>query len=182
MHKSLIAVVAVIIGFAADGQYAPAGEIPIGGLGRFDYLTVDSPAKRLYVSHGTEVVVIDIATNKVIGKIADTPGVHGIAIAPNGKGFITDGQENKVAVFDLKTLQILMKVDTGANPGPIGPRPTTTTATGPVLNHSGQSADGRRSVRPQRLEPGYGKKLRIRRRTDIFQQRKIPAAILLNYP
>ncbi len=137
MHKSLIAVVAVITGFAADGQYSPAGEIPIGGLGRFDYLTVDSPAKRLYVSHGTEVAVIDIATNKVIGKIADTPGVHGIAIAPNGKGFITDGQENKVAVFDLKTLQILMKVDTGANPDAIVYEPKRKEIYS--LNHTGKS-------------------------------------------
>jgi YVTN family beta-propeller protein len=122
---------------AADGQYASAGEIPIGGLGRFDYLTVDSGARRLYVSHGTEVVVIDLAANKVIGKIADTPGVHGVAIAPNGKGFITDGQENKVAVFDLKTMQILMKVDTGANPDAIVYEPKNKEIYS--LNHTGRS-------------------------------------------
>lgn len=137
MFKSLVAVVALLVGFTADGQYTPAGDIPVGGLGRFDYLAVDSAAKRLYLSHGTEVVVIDIATNKVIGRIADTAGVHGIAIAPNGKGFITAGQENKVAVFDLKTLQILMKVDTGANPDAIVYEPKHNEIYS--LNHTGKS-------------------------------------------
>ena len=93
----------------------PAGDIHVGGLGRFDYLAVDSPAKRLYLSHGTEVVVIDTTTNTIVGRIPDTPGVHGIAIAPNGKGFITAGQENKVAIFDLKTMKVSMKVNTGAD-------------------------------------------------------------------
>lgn len=137
MFKSLVAVVALLIGVTADGQYAPGGDIPVGGLGRFDYLTVDSAARRLYLSHGTEVVVIDLAANKVIGKIADTPGVHGIAIAPNGKGFITAGQENKVAVFDLKTLQVLMKVDTGANPDAIVYEPKNKEIYS--LNHTGKS-------------------------------------------
>lgn len=138
MRKILMMVAALLFGVAAaDAQYAPAGEIPIGGLGRFDYLAVDSPAKRLYVSHGTEVVVIDTTTNKVIGKIADTPGVHGIAIAPNGKGFITVGQENKVAIFDLKTLQVSMRVDTGANPDAIVYEPTNKEIYS--LNHTGKS-------------------------------------------
>ncbi|MEO8683134.1 MAG: YncE family protein, partial [Vicinamibacterales bacterium] len=147
MRNRVLAVAALAAGLAltpaaplhaaADGQYAPAGEIPVGGPGRFDYLTVDSAAQRLYLSHGTEVVVIDIAANKVIGRIADTPGVHGVAIAPNGKGFITDGQENKVAVFDLKTLQILMKVDTGANPDAIVYEPKNKEIYS--LNHTGKS-------------------------------------------
>jgi YVTN family beta-propeller protein len=137
MFKHLIAASALLIASAASAQYAPAGEIPIGGAARFDYLTVDTTANRLYVSHGTEVVVIDIATNKVIGKIADTPGVHGIAIAPNGRGFITAGQENKVAVFDLKTMQILMKVDTGANPDAIVYEPMNKEIYS--LNHTGRS-------------------------------------------
>lgn len=137
MVKGLCVAGALLISVAAEAQYAPAGEIPVSGAGRFDYLTVDSAAKRLYLSHGSEVVVIDIDANKVIGTIAGTPGVHGILIAPNGKGFITAGQENKVAVFDPKTLQILMKVDTGANPDAIVYEPKNKEVYS--LNHTGKS-------------------------------------------
>ncbi len=99
------------------GQYRLLKEIPVGGEGGWDYLSVDSPPHRLYVSHGNKVVVIDTATETVCGEITDTPGVHGVAIAPElGRGLATCGRENKGAVIDLKTLQILSKVDTGANP------------------------------------------------------------------
>jgi len=102
---------------AAQSRFTKVTEIPIGGAGAFDYLNVDSAAKRLYVTHGTEIVVIDMTSNKVVGRIADTPRVHGIAIVPElGKGFTTNGGENKVSVVDLKTLQTLSKIDTGANP------------------------------------------------------------------
>ncbi|HUQ89497.1 MAG TPA: hypothetical protein VM096_18180 [Vicinamibacterales bacterium] len=137
MVKGLCFVGALLMSVAADAQYAPAGEIPVAGPGRFDYLTVDSAAKRLYLSHGTEVVVIDTTANKVIGTIAGTPGVHGVLIAPNGKGFITVGQENKVAIFDPKTLQIVTKVDTGANPDAIVYEPRNKEVYS--LNHTGKS-------------------------------------------
>jgi DNA-binding beta-propeller fold protein YncE len=101
---------------AQTGQYVKAGEIHIGGAGSFDYLNVDSDAKRLYVTHGTEIVVIDLTTNSIVGRIPDTPRVHGIAFAPGGRGFTTNGGENKVGIIDLKSLQLLSKVDTGANP------------------------------------------------------------------
>jgi DNA-binding beta-propeller fold protein YncE len=105
---------------AADGPYRLLKEIPIGTEGGWDYAAVDSAAKRLYVSHATSVVVVDTTTNTVVGTIAPTPGVHGIAIAPElGKGFISNGRENKAAVFDLKTMKILASVDTGANPDAI---------------------------------------------------------------
>ena len=105
---------------AADGPYRLLKEIPIGTDGGWDYASVDSAARRLYVSHATSVVVIDMETNAVAGTIAPTPGVHGIAVAPElGKGFISNGRENKAAVFDLKTLKILSSVDTGANPDAI---------------------------------------------------------------
>src|SRR5712692_5798710 len=104
---------------AADGPYSKIGEIQIGGAGRFDYLTTDDAAKRLYVTHGTEVVVIDTTNNTIVGRIADTPGVHGIAIAPGGKGFTSNGRENRVSIVDLKTLQASSKVETGANPDAI---------------------------------------------------------------
>jgi DNA-binding beta-propeller fold protein YncE len=101
----------------AQSQYHFLKEIPIGGEGGWDYLSVDSDAQRLYVSHATKVVVIDLSSDKVIGEITNTPGVHGIALASDlGKGLVTCGRENKAAIVDLKTLQTLSKVDTGANP------------------------------------------------------------------
>jgi YVTN family beta-propeller protein len=102
---------------ACAGEYHLLKEIPVGGDGGWDYLTVDSASQRLYVSHGTKVVVIDIAKDIVAGEITNTPGVHGIAVAPElNRGLVTCGRENKGALVDLKTLQIISKVDTGANP------------------------------------------------------------------
>src|SRR5215471_20860794 len=98
---------------AASG-YHVLTEIKIGGDGGWDYLTVDSAARRLYVSHATHVVVVDVDKNTVIGDIPETPGVHGIAIAPDlNKGFISNGRANNVTVFDLKTLKVAAKVPTG---------------------------------------------------------------------
>jgi YVTN family beta-propeller protein len=122
---------------AADGPYSKIAEIPIGGAGSFDYLTVDSLAKRLYVTHGTEVVVIDTSNNTIVGRIADTPGVHGIAIAPGGRGFTSNGRENKVSIIDLKTLQTISKVDTEANPDAILYEPKQKEIY--ALNHTGKS-------------------------------------------
>jgi DNA-binding beta-propeller fold protein YncE len=105
---------------AQDGPYHTGREIPIGGEGGWDYLTIDSAAHRLYVSHATHAVVIDTVTNKVVGDIPDTPGIHGVAIAADlGKGFTTNGRENKASIFDLKTLKLIQKVDTGENPDAI---------------------------------------------------------------
>jgi YVTN family beta-propeller protein len=106
-------------------QADPAGfhllkEIPIPGPGGWDYLTVDDQARRLYVSHATEVVVVDLKTMSVLGTIADTPGVHGIALAPDlGRAFVSNGKEAKVSIVDTKTLKTLSKVDTGENPDAI---------------------------------------------------------------
>ena len=90
---------------------------PIGGTEGWDYITVDSSARRLYVSHGTRVDVLDADTGKAIGVIENTPGVHGIAIASNvDHGFTTNGKENKVSMFDTKTLALIKKIDVGAKP------------------------------------------------------------------
>src|SRR5690348_3980353 len=106
--------------FAQDGPYKFAREIPIGGEGGWDYLSVDAGAHRLYVTHGMKVVVVDTQLNKVAGEIADTPGVHGFAIAADlGRGFASNGRENKVSIVDLKTLKTLQKIDTGENPDAI---------------------------------------------------------------
>jgi DNA-binding beta-propeller fold protein YncE len=98
-------------------QYSLVKEIMVGGEGGWDYLSEDVAAHRLYVSHATKVVVIDMETNTVVGEIDSLPGVHGLAVAPDlGRGFASDGRENKVAIVDLKTLQVLSRVDTGENP------------------------------------------------------------------
>lgn len=101
---------------AADEPYRLVKEIHVGGEGGWDYLSVDSAAKRLYVSHATKVVVIDTAKNEVVGEIADTPGVHGAIAGADGRVFTSNGREAKVSLVDSKTLQTLMKVETGPNP------------------------------------------------------------------
>jgi YVTN family beta-propeller protein len=102
---------------AADVNYHLLKTIPVSGDGGWDYLAVDSAAQRLYVSHGSKVVVIDLAKDAVVGEITNTPGVHGFVAAPElGRGIATCGRENKAAIVDLKTLQTITKVETGANP------------------------------------------------------------------
>ena len=114
------ALAAVATAFAATTGYHVIGDIQIGGEGGWDYLTADATARRLYVSHATHVVVVDLDSNKVVGDIPDTPGVHGIAIAPElNRGFISDGRGNTVTIFDLKTLKTTGTVPTGENPDSI---------------------------------------------------------------
>jgi DNA-binding beta-propeller fold protein YncE len=102
---------------AAEAHYKALKQIPIGGGSGWDYLTADAVGRRLYVTHRTKIVVIDMDTNKVVGEIADTPGVHGFVVVSDLKrGFSSNGQENKSSVVDLETLKTVMKVPTGANP------------------------------------------------------------------
>jgi DNA-binding beta-propeller fold protein YncE len=120
-YLSPLAVVLSTLSFGmackADGPYHFITQIPVGGDGGWDYLSVDPMAHRLYVSHGTEVVVIDLKNNQVVGEITNTPGVHGVAIAPElGLGVTSNGRENKAGIVDLKTLQTLSKVDTSEGP------------------------------------------------------------------
>lgn len=106
--------------FAEPKEYHKITEIKVGGEGGWDYLAVDEAGRRLYVSHGTVAIVIDLDNNKVVGKIEDTPGIHGIAVAPKlGRVFTSNGRENKVSVVDAKTLKTLSKVETGENPDAI---------------------------------------------------------------
>jgi YVTN family beta-propeller protein len=103
---------------AADHQVTK--KIPIPGQGGWDYLTVDEAARRLYVSHGTQVEVIDVDAEAIVGSIPKTPGVHGIAIAPGlGRGFTSNGQSSTVTIFDLKTLKEIAEVPTGKKPDAI---------------------------------------------------------------
>jgi YVTN family beta-propeller protein len=92
----------------------------LGGEGGWDYLTVDSKARRVYISHGTHVVVADADTGAVVGDIPNTNGVHGLAIADDmDKGFVSDGRDNNVTIFDTKTLKVLGTAPAGKNPDAI---------------------------------------------------------------
>jgi DNA-binding beta-propeller fold protein YncE len=108
------------------GGYHVIKKIPIPGEGSWDYLTVDESARRLYVSHGTQVEVLDVDSGAIVGKIPNTPGVHGIAIAPElGRGFVSNGQSSTVTIFDLKTLNTISQVSTGKKPDAIIYDPAT---------------------------------------------------------
>src|SRR5882762_3523165 len=110
----------------ADGNNRIIKKIPIPGQGGWDYLIVDEGARRLYVSHGTQVEVLDVDSGAIVGKIPNTLGVHGIAIAPElGRGFVSDGQASTVTVFDLKTLKTIAEVPTGKKPDAIIYDPAT---------------------------------------------------------
>ena len=110
----------------ASGGYSVVKKIPIAGTGSWDYLTVDEAARRLYVSHGTQVEVIDIDALTVVGNVPKTPGVHGVAIAPElGRGFVSNGQASTVTIFDLKTLKPIADAPTGQKPDAIIYDPAT---------------------------------------------------------
>jgi YVTN family beta-propeller protein len=124
---------------ADEGSYKFLNEIPIGGEGGWDILTIDSPTHRLYLSHATKVVVVDLAKNAVAGEITDTPGVHGFVVAPElQRGFSSNGKEAKVSVVDLKTLSTISKVDTGEGPDALVYEPHRGEVY--VFNHKGNSA------------------------------------------
>jgi len=122
--KKLLSIYAFLLlaggmSFAASG-YHLLKKIPIGGQGGWDYLTVDEANRRLYVSHETQVEVVDIGSGTLAGKIPDTQGVHGIAIAQeSGRGFISAGRANSVTIFNLKSLETISRVSVGTKPDAI---------------------------------------------------------------
>jgi len=108
-------------GAPAETGYHLLKKIPLGGEGGWDYLTLDPVARRLYISRATWVMVLDADQGKLVGEVADTPGVHGVALAPElGRGFTSNGRASTVTIFDLKTLQAVAVVKTtGGNPDAI---------------------------------------------------------------
>src|SRR4249920_3217151 len=125
------------IAFGSD-EYQFVKEIPIGGEGGWDILTVDPTAHRLYLSHATKVVVVDLNKNAIAGEIADTPGVHGFVAVPElQRGFSSNGKESKSSVVDLKTLKTFSKIDTGSNPDAVVYEPRHGEVY--VFNHTGNS-------------------------------------------
>src|SRR5216684_1257319 len=119
MKTSLLLLVS-IVALAAPPTYKVVSKIKIGGGARWDYSYIDSANHRLYVSHATQTEVIDTTSDKLVGTIPGTNSVHGVAVANDlGRGFTSDGGDNDVTVFDLKTLKVLNKVKTGQNPDAI---------------------------------------------------------------
>jgi len=107
--------------FAASTQYQLKAKFVLGGEGGWDYLAFDSVGKRLFIARGTHVSVVDPYAGKVIGDIPNTSGVHGVALAQElGKGFTSNGRDNTVTVFDLRTLQAIETIKvTGDGPDAI---------------------------------------------------------------
>jgi len=117
MNSALLTALITLTMFQSGTGYKVETRYPVPGNGGFDYVTIDSAARRLYLSHGTQVDVIDPDNGKFIGTIADTPGVHGIAIASEFKhGFTSNGRENTVSMFDPTTLLLIKKIEVGKGP------------------------------------------------------------------
>lgn len=136
--SSLTLLVAAVALAAAGPGYKVVKTYQVGGDGGWDYLTADAAARRLYISRATHVIVLDLDSGKTVGDIADTPGVHGIALAPDlGRGFVSNGREGTVSIFDLKTLATASKVKVGDNPDAILYDP----ATRRVFTFNGRSQD-----------------------------------------
>ena len=105
---------------ASDSGYHVIKTYKLGGEGGWDYLTLDNTSRRLYISRATHVIVIDADSGKPVGDIPDTPGVHGIALAPDlGRGFVSNGREGTVTIFDIETLKPITKIKAGDNPDAI---------------------------------------------------------------
>lgn len=105
---------------ARQAGYHLLKTVHLGGSGGWDYLTMDSAARRLYISRSTHVIVLNADTLRKVGEIPDTSGVHGIALAPKlGRGFTSNGRASTVTIFDLKTLKKLGEVKTGEGPDAI---------------------------------------------------------------
>ena len=125
--RTSITFISLIVGLSLSLTYAQTApgykvtkKIPIPGQGGWDYLAVDETARRLYVSHATQVEVLDVDSGAIVGKIENTQGVHGIAIAPEiGRGFTSNGQSSNVTIFDLRTLNKIANGPTGKKPDAI---------------------------------------------------------------
>lgn len=117
MKSVLVSLSFVSLLFQGGSNYKVLDRYPVPGVGGFDYVMLDGPTRRLYISHATQVEVVDADNGKLVGTITDTPGVHGVAIASALKhGFTSNGRENKVSMFDPATLQLIKKIDVGKGP------------------------------------------------------------------
>ena len=116
----VLVLLASLVLAAGSSGYHVAKKTVLGGDGGWDYLTVDAKARRIYISRGTHVMVVDADSAAVVGDIPGTNGVHGIAIASDmDKGFISDGRDGNVTIFETKTLKVLGTTPAGKNPDAI---------------------------------------------------------------
>jgi len=105
---------------AAGADYKVVKTLKLGGDGGWDYLTADSDGHRLFIARSTRVMVIDTESGEQVGEIPDTPGVHGVALDPDtGRGFTSNGREDTVSVFNLKSLAVEKKIKVGSGPDAI---------------------------------------------------------------
>jgi YVTN family beta-propeller protein len=129
MKKALLVLscVAPLLAIAGSAvNYQPLKKVTVPGSGGWDYVTVDPSARRVYVSHSTQVDVLDADSFALVGTIANTPGVHGIAIAPEaGRGYISAGKADAAIAFDLKTLKPIGEIKVGKKPDAIIYEPLT---------------------------------------------------------
>src|SRR5438874_10813789 len=111
MKSVLVSLSFAALMFQGGSNYKVVDRYPVPGVGGFDYVTFDGPTRRLYLSHGTQVKVLDADNGKLLGTITDTPGVYGVAIASAFKhGFASNGRANKVSMLDPATLRIIMNI------------------------------------------------------------------------
>ena len=111
---------------APETGYHIIKRVSLPGAGGWDYVFVDAAGRRVYVSHATQVQVLNADTFEPMGTIPNTPGVHGIAVAAEfGRGFITAGKSDSVIIFDLKSLKPLSEVKVGKKPDAILYDPAT---------------------------------------------------------
>lgn len=116
----------LLTGAAPKTEYRQLARYQLGGEGGWDYLTIDSAARRLYITRGTHVMVVDPDSGKPLGDIANTPGVHGVALAPDlERGFTSNGRENTVTIFDPKTLKEIARPKVGDGPDAIAYDPAS---------------------------------------------------------
>jgi DNA-binding beta-propeller fold protein YncE len=100
--------------------YHQLKKITLGGDGGWDYLTFDSPTRRLFISRQSKVIIVNVDSEKVVGEISNTDGVHGIALAPElNRGFTSNGRAGTVTIFDMKTLAVVGSAKAGTNPDAI---------------------------------------------------------------
>lgn len=123
-------------------SYHLTGAIPLAGTAGWDYLSADSAGRRLYVSHGPEVAVIDLDSQKLVGAITGLGSIHGIIVVDEHKGFISDGGKNQVDIFDPATLAITSSIKTLNDPNSMTlDRSTGKLFVGHKLAHAMESID-----------------------------------------
>jgi YVTN family beta-propeller protein len=130
MKKNAVLFVVLFLVFVTFALAATTFElvkkVPVPGTGGWDYLTVDEAARRVYISHSSQVDVMDADSFSLVGTIPNTPGVHGIALASEfGRGYISAGKADAVVAFDLSTLKPLGQIKVGKKPDAIIYEPLT---------------------------------------------------------